>query len=63
MSIKEGNLRDQREIGTNTSVYTSEETITDSFPLMIIIMTFFVITAFHLFIHPNAKAFANFFAF
>lgn len=55
-------MEKEKDLTSKIQISVEEESITDSFPLMVIITLFFVVTVFHLFIMPNAIAFANWFA-
>lgn len=55
-------MKNDKEISSKIQVLSEEENITDSFPLMVILCLFFVVTIFHLFLIPNAKVFAAWFA-
>lgn len=55
-------MRKEKELAAKVHIAANEESITDSFPMMVILCLFFVVTLFHLFIIPNAHRFANWFA-
>jgi len=55
-------LRDDQNISTESGVYATEDTITDSFPLMVILSTLLVTVVFHSFVYPYAVKMARFFA-
>ncbi|EQC45304.1 hypothetical protein [Bacteriovorax sp. Seq25_V] len=55
-------MKKEKKLTQDISIAVEDEHITDSFPLMVIICLFFVVTIMHLFITPNAMAFAHWFA-
>ncbi len=55
-------MKKEKKLAQDISISVEDEHITDSFPLMVIICLFFVVTVMHLFITPNAMAFAAWFS-
>lgn len=52
-------MKNEKDLSRKLPLVAQEESITDSFPLMVIMCLFFVVTIMHLFIVPMAMSFAN----